>query len=64
MLADAAKHQIQFVIVYKLDRFASNRYDSAIYKTVLSATEKTTDALERIILEGLLVSTVLLSKFI
>jgi hypothetical protein len=48
--------------VYKLDRFARNRYDSAVYKAklkkngvrVLSAKEHITDSPEGIILEGLL----------
>jgi len=64
MIADAAKHQFQFIIVYKLDRFARNRYDSAIYKAklkkhgvkVISATENITDEPEGVILEGLLES--------
>ena len=32
MIADAAKGGFKFIIVYKLDRFARNRYDSAMYK--------------------------------
>lgn len=32
MIEDAAKKQFSYIIVYKLDRFARNRYDSAIYK--------------------------------
>lgn len=62
MIADSAKQQFQVVLVYKLDRFARNRYDSAIYKSklkkngvkVLSAKENITDSPEGIILEGLL----------
>ena len=35
MIADSAKRQFQGVLVYQLDRFARNRYDSATYKTKL-----------------------------
>jgi DNA invertase Pin-like site-specific DNA recombinase len=35
MIADSAKRQYQGVLVYQLDRFARNRYDSAIYKAKL-----------------------------
>lgn len=35
MIEDSAKKGFQFVIVYQLDRFARNRYDSAIYKSRL-----------------------------
>ena len=62
MIADAAKRQFQYVIVYKLDRFSRNRYDSAIYKhklkqygvKVLSAMENIGDNPEGIILEAVL----------
>ncbi len=64
MIEDAAKKQFEMIIVWKLDRFARNRYDSAIYKAklkkygvrVVSAKENITDAPEGIILEGLLES--------
>lgn len=64
MIADAAKKQFELVIVWKLDRFARNRYDSAIYKAklkkygvkVVSVKENITDSPEGIILEGLLES--------
>ena len=64
MIADAEKKQFQMVIVWKLDRFARNRYDSAIYKAklkkygvkVVSVMENITDSPEGIILEGLLES--------
>lgn len=64
MIADAAKKQFEIVIVWKLDRFARNRYDSAIYKAklkkygvrVVSVKENITDTPEGIILEGLLES--------
>ncbi len=35
MIRDSDKRLWQAVIVYKLDRFARNRYDSAIYKSKL-----------------------------
>jgi len=64
MIADAAKRQFSVVIVWKLDRFARNRYDSAMYKArlkkygvrVISAKETLTDTPEGIILEGMLES--------
>lgn len=64
MIEDAAKKQFSVVIVWKLDRFARNRYDSAIYKArlkkynvrVVSVKEIITDTPEGIILEGLLES--------
>ncbi len=64
MIEDAAKKQFSLVIVWKLDRFARNRYDSAIYKSklkkfgvkVVSVKENITDSPEGIILEGLLES--------
>lgn len=62
MISDAASKKFQMVIVWKLDRFARNRYDSAVYKAklkkygvkVVSVMEKITDSPEGIILEGLL----------
>ena len=62
MIADCKHLGIDYVIVYKLDRFARNRYDSAVYKAklkqhgirLLSAMEKITDSPEGIIMEGLL----------
>ena len=62
MISDAAKRQFQIVIVWKLDRFARNRYDSAVYKRtlkkygvrVISVMENITNSPEGIILEGLL----------
>ena len=62
MIADSEKHQWKFVIVWKLDRFARNRNDSAIYKMrlkrngvrVLSATENISENPEGIILESVL----------
>ncbi len=64
MIKDAEKKQFEVIIVWKLDRFARNRYDSAIYKAklkkygvrVVSVKEAITDGPEGIILEGLLES--------
>lgn len=64
MITDAKKRQFQFVIVYKLDRFARNRYDSAMYRhklkecgvKVLSAMENIGDNPESVIMEGMLES--------
>lgn len=64
MIADAARKQFSVVIVWKLDRFARNRFDSATNKAklrkhgvrVVSVKENITDAPEGIILEGLLES--------
>ena len=35
MIKDSAKHLFDVVIVWKLDRFSRNRYDSARYKNTL-----------------------------
>lgn len=35
MIKDSYKHAFDCIIVWKLDRFARNRYDSAYYKNVL-----------------------------
>ena len=62
MIKDSAKCEFDVVIVWKLDRFARNRYDSAHYKAtlrkngvkVLSATEVISEGAEGIILESVL----------
>jgi len=62
MIKDSAKRLFEFVIVYKLDRFARSRFDSATNKAVLkkngakvlSACEQITDTPEGIILESML----------
>ena len=62
MIKDSGRQLFEFVIVYKLDRFARNRYDSATNKAVLkkngvrvlSACEQITDTPEGIILESML----------
>lgn len=62
MIKDSSKRLFDAVIVWKLDRFARNRYDSARYKAilkkngvkVLSATEVISAGAEGIILESVL----------
>lgn len=62
MIRDSEKQTFEAVVVYKLDRFSRNRYDSAIYKNklrkngvkVVSATENISDSPEGIILESVL----------
>ena len=62
MIADSAKGLFDVVLVYKLDRFSRDRYDSAHYKHVLkkngvrviSIKENISDGPEGIILESML----------
>lgn len=62
MISDSSNKAFQYVLVYKLDRFSRNRYDSAVYKKklrdngvkVISATENISDSPEGIILESIL----------
>ena len=62
MIKDSGKKLFDMVIVWKLDRFARNRYDSARYKSLLkkngvkvvSATEIISEGAEGIILESVL----------
>ncbi len=62
MIKDSNKRQWDFVIVYKLDRFSRNKYETTIHKhtlkengiKVLSAMENIPDTPEGIILESLL----------
>ncbi len=62
MVADSARGWFTRVYVYKTDRFARNRYDSAIYKNklkrngvrVVSATEHIEDGPDGILLEAVL----------
>ena len=62
MIKDSAKRLFDIVIVWKLDRFARNRYDSAHYKSILrkngvrvvSATEAIATDSTGILLESLL----------
>lgn len=62
MIKDSEKQNFDAVVVYKLDRFARSRYDSATYKyrlrkngvQLISATENISDDPEGIILESVL----------
>ena len=62
MIKDSGKQIFDAIIVWKLDRFARNRYDSAHYKSLLrkngvkvvSATEVISEGAEGIILESVL----------
>lgn len=62
MIKDSNKKLFDIVLVWKLDRFARSRYDSAHYKAILkkngvkviSATERIGDGPEGIILESML----------
>lgn len=62
MIKDSYKHAFDCIIVWKLDRFARNRYDSAHYKTILkkngvkviSAKETIAEGSEGILLESVL----------
>ena len=62
MISDSSKKQFDVVIIWKLDRFARNRLDSATYRAVLkrngvnvvSAKENISEGPEGIILESML----------
>jgi len=62
MIKDSGKYLFDIIIVWKLDRFARNRYDSAHYKAILrknrvkviSATESIAEDSTGILLESLL----------
>ena len=62
MISDSSKHGFDILLVHKLDRFARNRYDSAVYKrelkkngvTVYSVLENLDDSPESIIMESVL----------
>ena len=62
MIKDSSKGLFDIVIVWKLDRFARNRYDSAFYKAtlkknnvkVMSATENISEGADGILLEAIL----------
>ena len=62
MIADSAKRQFQAVLVYQLDRFSRNRYDSATYKNklkkngvrVISAREVIAEDASGVLLESVL----------
>lgn len=60
MIKDAQKRQFQYILVYQLDRFARNRYDSATYKAtlkkfgvrVISARENISDDASGVLMEA------------
>lgn len=62
MIEDAKSKNFQYILVYKLDRFSRNHYDSVIYKyqlkqsgvQVISATEAISNTDEGFLIEGLL----------
>ena len=62
MLRDSGRKEWDYVLVYKLDRFSRNKYETAIHKhtlknngvRVISATEFVPDTPEGIILESML----------
>ena len=62
MIADSAKRQFNAILVYRLDRFSRNRYDSVIYKEklrkygvcVLSAKENISDDASGVLMESVL----------
>ena len=64
MIADSDRHTFEGVLVYQLDRFARNRYDSATNKAklkkngvrVISAKENISDDASGILVEGVLES--------
>ena len=64
MIADSDRRTFEGVLVYQLDRFARNRYDSAINKAklkkngvrVISARENISDDASGILVEGVLES--------
>src|SRR5574344_1788585 len=62
MIEDSSKKNFEGILVYQLDRFARNRYDSATYKSklkkngvrVLSARENISDDASGILMESVL----------
>lgn len=62
MIKDSDKKEFEYIIVYKIDRFSRNKYETAKYKKILkdngvkllSAMENIPDTPEGIILESLL----------
>ena len=62
MVEDSARRQYEVIIVYQLDRFSRNRYDSATYKArlkkngvkVLSARENISDDASGVLMEAVL----------
>lgn len=62
MLKDSSRKEWQYLIVYKLDRFSRNKFESVIHKktlrdngvTILSAMENLTDSPEGRMMETVL----------
>lgn len=62
MMRDSAKDLFDYVIIYKLDRFSRNKYDSAVHNHTLkkngvrrlSAMENITDGPEGVLMESIL----------
>ncbi len=62
MIKDSAKEKWQLILIWKTDRFARNRYDSAMYKArlkkhhvrVISVKESIPEGPEGILLESVL----------
>ena len=62
MIRDSAKREFEIIVVHKLDRFARNRQDSAMYRIILqkngvvlrSVIENFDDSPESVILESLM----------
>ena len=62
MIADSSSHRFNILLVHKLDRFARNRYDSAVYKrelrkngvTVYSVLENLDNSPESVMMESVL----------
>lgn len=62
MIADSSSHSFNILLVHKLDRFARNRYDSAVYKrelrkngvTVYSVLENLDNSPESIMMESVI----------
>lgn len=62
MIEDSKKKEFKYIIVYQLDRFARNRYNSAIYKKelktrdirVLSSRENITEDASGVLMESML----------
>ncbi len=70
MIEDSKKKMFNYVIVYQLDRFARNRYDSATYKAkltkngvrVLSARENISDDASGVLMESVLEGRILFER--
>ena len=59
MIKDEGKMNFEIVLVYKLNRFARNRYDSARYKQIKNA-----DKYKRILLTSLIRNVIVYDEYI